>query len=70
MEDLTRQEFQNNLETARKLWKNFGNVPLTNDRKTTKRWDEFPKSTDCDEIWLWFEEKFNISVVYDLMRML
>ena len=31
--------------------------------------NDFPIGTHREEIWYWFEERFNISVAKDLMRL-
>ena len=60
-------ELKNDIETARKLWENFGDVPIgfDNDR-IEEDWMQFPKGTDRFEIWKWFESYFNISIAKDL----
>ena len=53
----------------KKLWRDFGNIPITDDGKITQNWNRFPEGTDREEIWHWFEEEFGVSVVEDLMGM-
>jgi hypothetical protein len=54
-------------ECVRKLWSEFGNVPMNPDtEEISEYWNGFPEGTHREEIWSWFEEYFNISV-FDLM---
>ena len=55
------------LENAKKLWEEFGNIPITNEEKITQTWNQFPKGTHRENIWHWFEETFNLLVTKDLM---
>lgn len=50
------------------LWQEFGAVPMNPETEETEEpWKHFPPGTCREEIWHWFEEKFNISVGKDLM---
>lgn len=57
-----------NLMEAKKLWAELEDVPM--DCKTEcmdAPFLHFPAGTHREEIWHWFEDKFNISVAKDLM---
>lgn len=57
----------NNLEMAKILWEEFGNVPIDDNDNIACWWRSFGKGTNRFEIWHWFEEFFEISVAEDLM---
>lgn len=49
------------------LWEEFGDVPMNPiTEKIDTEWHGFPAGTHREEIWHWFEDKFNISIA-DLM---
>lgn len=51
----------------KELWLEFGDVPMNPDTEEIEQeWNSFLIGTHREEIWHWFEEQFNISVV-DLM---
>lgn len=55
------------MKEIKELWDEFGDVPM--DPKTEyieADWHGFPKGTFREEIWMWFEETFGVSVA-DLM---
>ena len=59
---------EKNIDYIRKLWKEFGDVPMNPDTECIEEeWNNFPIGTHREEIWDWFEETFNISVAKDLM---
>jgi len=66
-------ELENNLELAKKLWSQLGDIPVNNEDEIDtefymKELDMgFKKGTDKIEIWGWFEEVFKLSVAEDLM---
>lgn len=50
------------------LWEDFGEVPMNPDTEEIEEsWKHFLPGTHREEIWHWFEERFNISVAEDLM---
>ena len=58
-----------NLEKAKELWEEFGDIPSNNNDEIEEPFLDFPVGTDRFVIWKWFEEKFNISVAVDLMEL-
>lgn len=48
------------------LWEMLGNTPVNNDGELEEVYLDFPIGTQCEEIWSWFEETFDVSV-YRLM---
>lgn len=55
-----------NLEMARQLWKEFRDVPIDDNDCIECDWRSFPKGTYRFNIWNWFEEFFDVSIVLDL----
>ena len=59
---------------AKKLWAELGNIPidehenLDQDFTPTGFDTTFEKGTHREDVWYWFEETFNLSVVKDLMK--
>ena len=49
------------------LWSNLGDIPVDNDNCIDIDWYLFDKGTHTDDIWLWFEDTFDVSVADDLM---
>ena len=47
---------------AKKLWKEFSNIPVDGDDYTETDWHIFYKGTLKFDIWHWFEKRFNLSV--------
>lgn len=56
-------------DEARKLWAELGDIPINNDEEIDVSWNIFPKGTPRQDIWHWFEEKYDISVAKDLMML-
>lgn len=56
-----------NLEKAKELWEQFGDIPINDNDEIEEPFLDFPVGTNRFEIWEWFEEKFNISIAVDLM---
>ena len=52
---------------AEELWKQLGDIPITNQDLIDEPFLHFPIGTEKEEIWHWFEEEFNLSIVEDLM---
>ncbi len=52
---------------AEEMWKDFGDVPINENEEIEQEWFIFGKGTSRQEIWHWFESKYNISVAKDLM---
>ena len=63
----SRKELSNNLKEAKKLWEELGDIPINDDEEIDIKWNKFPKGTNREHIWHWFEEEYNISVADDLM---
>ena len=60
----------NNKEKAQKLWAELENIPINEYEEIDIDWNNFDKGTHIQDIWHWFEEKFDISVAKDLMKLL
>jgi hypothetical protein len=52
----------------KKLWQKLGEIAVNEEDEIEDSFLHFEKGTDKQEIWHWFEEKFNISVAKDLMN--
>lgn len=52
---------------AAELWSKLGDIPVNTQEEIEEAFLEFEKGTHREEIWTWFEEKFNLSVADDLM---
>lgn len=51
------------------LWEEFGKVPVDpHTEETEEPWKHFPQGTHREEIWHWFEERFDLSAAEDLMQ--
>ena len=49
------------------LWSEFGDIPMNQETEEIEQeWNGFSIGTHREEIWHWFEERFDISVT-DLM---
>lgn len=57
------------LEKARELWVEFSEVVVDDDGRLLHKWHKWPKGTDREEIWHWFEEYFGVSVGDDLINL-
>lgn len=61
------------LELAKKLWSELGDIPCNEDCEIDVEFNAaelgtvFEVGTETTEIWHWFEETFNLSIVEDLM---
>lgn len=54
---------------VKKLWRWFGYVPMDPETENLEEdWLFFPKGTNREEVWSWFEEEFDVSVATDLMH--
>lgn len=54
------------LEYAKALWAEFGDVPIDNYDRITCSWRSFEKGTNRFVIWRWFEDFFELSIEDDL----
>ncbi|WP_207308927.1 hypothetical protein [Marinobacter salicampi] len=54
--------FANPKGVAGELWAELGNVPVTQDGELEEAFLHFPKGTDREDVWQWFETTFDISV--------
>jgi len=52
---------------AKKLWLRLGDIPINEDEEIEQRFLHFGVGTHREEIWHWFEGKFDLSVAEDLM---
>lgn len=51
----------------KQLWLEFGDVPMNPETECIEtEWHGFPAGTFREDIWRWFESKFDVSV-HDLM---
>lgn len=51
------------------LWEEFGDVLMNPETEEIEEpWKHFLPGTHREDIWHWFEERFNISVAEDLMH--
>jgi len=55
-----------NLKMAKKLWAEFGDVPIDENEDIDTDWREFLKGTNKFTIWHWFEAEYNVSIAKDL----
>lgn len=55
-----------NERTVTELWETLGDIPIDSDETIEEKFLHFPVGTDREDIWHWFEDTFNCSVV-DLM---
>lgn len=56
------------LEHIEELWKRLGETVIDPDSEEIEsEFYGFPSGTHREEIWHWFESKFNLSVAVDLM---
>lgn len=61
-------ESKERLREAKKLWLEFGTLPMDPETECMEmEFEGFPAGTHREEIWHWFEEHFNVSVAKDLM---
>ncbi len=57
------------LNFIKELWMQFGEVPMNPETENLEEnWLLFPRGTNREEIWDWFEEEFDVSVATDLMH--
>ncbi len=54
-------------QECKDLWESLGDVPVNDDNELELDWHIFSEGTHTNDIWLWFEDKFDISVAVDLM---
>lgn len=55
------------MKEVKELWTEFGDVPMDPETECIETdWHGFSKGTFREEIWMWFEETFGVSVA-DLM---
>lgn len=55
------------LTAAKKLWEEFGNVPIDDNDCIIDAWRSFGVGTCRFRIWQWFEQEFDVSVAEDLL---
>lgn len=56
------------LEAAKRLWDKLGDIPLKEDSDNIDEpFLNFEPGDNRFDIWLWFEETFDVSVAKDLM---
>jgi hypothetical protein len=58
---------ETNVGAARRLWRDFGDIPLEGDSDTIdEKFLHFERGVCRFEIWHWFEDEFDVAVI-DLM---
>ena len=55
------------LDMAKQLWLEFGDVLIDDNDCITCEWRSFSKGTSRFDIWHWFESFFDVSVAKDLI---
>jgi hypothetical protein len=74
---IERYKVIENMRCAQKNWKTLADVPVNEDNEldeefiaVTKRAGKisFEKGMDAEEVWHWFEEFYDISIVEDLLH--
>lgn len=56
------------LESIQDLWEEFGNVPMNPETECIEtKWRQFPAGTFREDVWHWFEARFDLSVAENLM---
>lgn len=51
-------------EEIKRLWLEFGDVPMNPETEELEyEWNGFPPGTYKEDIWHWFEETYNISII-------
>jgi hypothetical protein len=66
---ISKAALDNPLKKAKQLWATLGNIPVNDDNETEEQFLHFDAGTECEEIWHWFENEFNVSVATDLMNL-
>ena len=56
-----------NYKKAKEIWRLLGSVPINIDDEIEEVFLHFKKGTYRFDIWHWFEEKFDLSIMKDLM---
>ena len=56
-------------QRAEELWQSLQKVPVVKQDHIMEDWNSFTIGTSIYDIWVWFEEMFNLSVAIDLMHM-
>lgn len=51
------------------LWNKLGDIPIDEQECIEEKFEHFEIGTHRETIWHWFEEKFNLSVAKDLMKL-
>lgn len=46
------------------LWKFLEDIPMNENEQLEEDWFIFPKGTDKEEIWHWFDEQYSKGVSY------
>lgn len=56
------------LDASEKLWQALGDVPQDREGNLDGSFLHFPKGTNIELVWGWFESTFELSVAEDLMK--
>ena len=51
------------MNKAKQIWDNLGDIPIDNNECIEVEFMDFPIGTHREEIWIWIESFYNISVV-------
>ena len=51
------------------LWKSLEDIPMNENEQLEEDWFIFPKGTDKEEIWHWFDEQYSKGVYYLLYEL-
>jgi len=57
----------NRIQLARKQWSDFGDISIDNSNCIEQEFLTFDIGTDREDIWVWFESEYDLSVAEDLM---
>ena len=49
-------------QVCKRLWASLADVPVNEDEEILEDWNEFSRGTPREDVWHWFEERFEISV--------
>ncbi|CAH6992406.1 hypothetical protein VCHA53O466_140154 [Vibrio chagasii] len=67
LDSIAHMDKAERLELAKVLWTDFGNTPTDETEHIDEDWFIFSQYTCRQEIWQWFESKFDLCVAEDLM---
>lgn len=62
-------KLDNPIEYAKVLWEELSNIAVNDNDEIDDEYLHFEKGTHREDIWHWFEERFELSVATDLMNL-